>query len=315
MKHNIMIVAAIAVFLTSCGTEYVVTDTVGRNLDGTRTILSEDTTSLANSMCHRWEHHLLPIPQAVDFRVLTDTMRYIYSTPMARGHWTLEDDSLSRLLRPQVSVSKRFRWFTTRYCYTASFPGLDSLPVPITDHLTPDEAQLLLGCNEWPSDWNGADMYSLLDKLNTKYVRWWSHCFFERQYELHMSRADSTQRALLASRHDTLLALVLADLDDRQTTLAAKATLFPELDFVSDYYNSYDVQSAMVEWSEKYSFETHVLWNVALPGGHTAEHKVSADRLLLGDYVIEEHADVVNWWAIGLTVLLLASIGFLVRRR
>ena len=316
MKRKIMIVAAMAALLTSCGTEYVVTDTVGRKLDGSRTILSADTTSLANSLCHKWEHHSLPTPQAVDFRVLTDTMRYIYSTPMARGHWTIEDDSLSRMLRPQVSVSKSFRWFTTRYRYTACFAGLDSLPVPISEHLTPDEAQLLLGRNEWPSDWNGADMYSLLDKLNTKYVQWWSHCFFERQYELHMSRADSAQRALLASRHDTLLALVLADLDDDgQASLASKAALFPELAFVSDYYNSHDVQGAMIEWTEEYGFETHVLWNVALPGGYTAEHKVSADRLLLGDYIIEEQADVVNWWAIGLTVLLLAGIGFVVRRR
>lgn len=308
MKRNLIIVAAVAVLWTSCGSEYVVTDSVSRNLAGTRTILSKDTTSLENTQCNAWEHQPLPAPQAVDFRVLTDTMRYSYSVPMERDGWTIADDSLTRLLRPQVTVNKSFRWFTTRYRYTARFPKLDNLTVPVTEYLTPDQAQLLFGQNEWPSDWNGADLYGLLDKLNTKYVRWWSHCFFERQYELYMARADSAQRTLLANRHDTLLALVLADLDDdTQATLASKAELFPELDFVSDYNNSLEVQTAMTEWMEYYSFETHVLWNVELPGGRSIEHKVSADRLLLDDYVIDEHSDVPNYWAYALTLLLLAG--------
>ena len=318
MKRNIIIVAAIAAFMASCGAEYVVTDSVGRNLAGTRTILSKDTTSLENTLCNTWDHQPLDSPQAVDFRVLTDTMRYRYSAPIARNGWNIEDDSLTRMLRPQVSVSKSFRWFTTRYRYTACFPRLDSLPVPVTDYLTPDEMQLFFGHNEWPSDWNGADMYALLDKLNTKYVQWWSHCFFERQYEIFLGRADSAQRALLASHHDTLLALMLADLDDdSQATLASKAALFPELNFVSDYDNSIEVQALMMEWIESYSFETHVLWHVELPGGRSAEHKISADRLLLGDYVIEEHSDIPNYWAYALTLLLLLGGAALlaVRRR
>lgn len=318
MKRDLFIVAAVAILWTSCGSEYVVTDSVNRNLAGTRTILSKDTTSLENTSCHSWERQPLPTPRAVDFRVLTDTMRYSYSVPLQRDGWTVVDDSLTRLLRPQVTVNKSFRWFTTRYRYTARFPKLDSLPVPVTEYLTPDQAQLLFGHNEWPADWNGADMYALLDKLNTKYVQWWSHCFFERQYEIYLSRADSAQRTLLASHHDTLLALVLADLDDDgQASLASKAALFPELDFVSDYYNSLEVQAMMVELTENYSFETHVLWNVELPGGRTAEHKVSADRLLLGDYVIAEHSDLPNYWAYALTLLLLLGGAALlaVRRR
>lgn len=315
MKRKILLIGLLAALVASCGAEYVVTDSVDRHLGGTRTILSEDTTSLSNTCCNFWERQALTEPKAFDFRVLTDTMRYAYSVPMARDGWTIEDDSLSRLLRPQVSVSKSFRWFTTRYRYTARFARLDSLPVPVSDYLTPDEAQLLFGNNEWPSDWNGADMYGLLDKLNTKYVRWWSHCIFEKQYEVFMERADSLQRELLASRHDTLLALVLSDLsDDGQSALATKAKLFPELDFVSDYSNSFAVQAVVMDWIENNSYETHVLWNVELPDGRTAEHKVSADRLLLGDYVIEETGRTINWWACVLTLLLLGCAAWLILR-
>ncbi len=315
MKHKLFLVAVLAVMCASCGTEYVVTDKVQRDLAGTRTILSSDTVSLGNTVCNSWDRQLLAKPQYYDFRVLTDTMRYAYTSPVARGGWTLEDDSLSRMLRPQVSVSKNFRWFTTRYCYMARFPRLDSLPVPIDEYFTSDEAQLLFNHNEWPSDWNGADMYALLDKLNTKYVRWWSHCLFERQYEMFMAQADSTQRQLLAGRHDTLLAMVLADLDDdSQMPLARKASLFPELDFVSDYFQSFEVQAAVSEWVESNAFETHVLWNVDLPGGRSVEHKVSADRLLLGDYIIEETGRTVNWWACILTFLLLVGAAWFILR-
>ena len=316
MKRNFLTLALLAILCASCGTEYVVTDSVRRNLGGTRTILSTDTTSLANTSCNAWDRQLLDRPLSVDFRVLTDTMRYAYRAPMTRDAWTLADDSLSRLLRPQVTVTKNFRWFTTRYRYTARFAQLDSLPVPIAEYFTSDEAQLFLGHSEWPADWNGADLYALLDKLNTKYVRWWSHCLFERQYEMFMARADSAQRQLLASRHDTLLALVLADLgDDSQTPLASKASLFPELDFVSDYHQSIEVQSMVSEWVERNAFETHVLWNVELPGGRTVEHKVSADRLLIGDYTIEETGRTINWWAVVLTLFVLLGLVFLLSRR
>ena len=316
MKRNIFLAAFAAVLFFSCGSEYVITDSVSRTLGGTRTVLSKDTTSLAGTVYGSWERRPLESPQAYDFRVLTDTMRYRYAAPMARDGWTLADDSLSRMLRPQVSVSKSFRWFTTRYCYTARFPKLDSLPVPITDYLSPDEAQLLLGQHEWPADWNGADMYALLDKLNTKYVRWFSHCFFEAQYNEYMRVLDSAQRSLLAQRHDTLLAMVLADLDDdAQSSLATKAKLFPELDFVSDYYKSIEIQGVVSEWMEELGFEKHILWNVELPGGRTNEHKVSVDRLLLDDYIIMETGRTINWWACGLTLLLVmaAAAWFILR--
>ena len=316
MKRNIFLGALAAALFFSCGTEYVITDSVGRNLSGTRTVLSRDTTSLASTVYGSWQFQSLASPQAFDFRVLTDTMRYSYASPMARDGWTLVDDSLSRMLRPQVSVSKTFCWFTTRYRYTARFPQLDSLPVPITEYFSPDEASLLLGHHEWPADWNGADMYALLDKLNTKYVRWFSHCFFEAQYNEYMSMLDSAQRSLLSQRHDTLLTLVLADLDDdHQSSLASKASLFPELDFVADYYNSFEVQGIVSEWMEEVGFEKHILWSVELPGGRTNEHKVSVDRLLLGDYIIEETGRTINWWACGLTFLLVvaAAVWFILR--
>lgn len=46
-----------------------------------------------------------------------------------------------------------------------------------------------------------------------------------------------------------------------------------------------------------------------------SEHMVSADRMIGGDYVIEEHANVVNWWAVILTLLPIAGVAALLAKR
>lgn len=310
MKRNSLILIAAVVLFTSCGTRYVVTDNVGRRLAGTRTILTSNTTSLdASPYCH-WQRTVLDKKLVFDFRDKRDTMRYAYIQAMPRDGWTVVGDSLSRMLRPQVTVTKHFRWFTTRYRYTAVFPALDSLPVPISQYLTDEEQQLLFQPLDLPADWNGADMYALLDKLNTKYIKWWSHCFFEKEYEIYYNYADSAQRLLLAQYHDTLLALVQADIpEDKQSSFGEKASLFPELVFASEYQMSYDVQMVVMAWYEScLDLENRVLWRVELPGGRSAEYMVSTERLITGDYTIALNSYVLNWWAIAPTLLIVLAL-------
>ncbi len=305
MKRNTIIIAAVALLLSSCAAHYVATDSVTRNLDGTRRVLASSTDDYFAG----WQTDTLAEPLAFDFRSEKDTMRYAYTLGMSRNQWTVSIDSFPRLLQPEVTIKKSFRWFTTRYRYTARFPQLDSLPVPISQYLTPDEQRLLLSANELPSDWNGADLYALLDKLNTKYVKWWDHCLFEKEMEAYVALCDSNQRTLLAQYHDTLLALILADLPDERKSFSNVCQQFPELSFIGDISNSDNSLSYTgVNWAmDRWDLNTRVIWRTELPGGRTAEHMVSADRMILGDYVIEEHSDTVNWWAVLLT--LAAAIG------
>ena len=147
--------------------------------------------------------------------------------------------------------------------------------------------------------------------LNTKYIKWWSHCFFEKEYEAYYASADSTQRLLLAQYHDTLLALVQIDLDkDSQQPLEQKARLFPELAFVYDFHLSHNVQLSVSEWYETMNsdIETRALWRIELPGGRTGEYMVSAERLINGDYTVTLDSHVLNWWAIAITILLTCAL-------
>lgn len=314
MKRTTLIIAAASLLLASCAAHYVATDTVSRHLDGTRQIL---TTSTGDSYFNDWRCDTLAEPLTYDFRSEKDTMRYAYSINIVRNGWTINIDSMPRLLQPEVTVRKSFRWFTTRYRYTARFPQLDSLPVPIDEYLTPDEQRLLLSANELPDDWNGADLYALLDNLNTKYVKWWDHCLFEKEMEAYAVICDSSQLALLAQYHDTLLTLILADLPDNRKSFSNVCQQFPELSFIGDISNSDNRLSYTgVTWAmDRWDLNTRVIWRTELPSGRIAEHMVSADRMILGDYVIEEHSDTINWWAVVLTLALAIGAVVLLSRR
>ena len=311
MKKSILSFMAAALLLTSCASHYVVTDSVGRHLDGTRTILTTDTTSLDGTPYSMWPRTALDKSQVFDFRTERDTMRYTYS------QWTVVSDSLSHMMRPQVTVTKSFRWFTTRYRYTAVFPALDSLPVPISEYLTDEEQRLLFRPLDLPADWNGADMYALLDKLNTKYIKWWRHCFFEKEYEAWCALLDSAQSTLLAQYHDTLLALVRDDLpDEKFTSLKSMANLFPELVPVMDCQVGQHVDAIVMAWYRScIDFDDRVLWRVELPGGRSGEYMASTERLITGDYTVELHSDVLNGWAIAITLLLALALVFWLSRR
>lgn len=313
MKTNILIIAATSLLVASCATNYVAIDSVNRHLDGTRQVLTAKT----NDCFAGWQHDTLACPQGFDFRSDKDTMRYSYTLNMTRDSWVQRQDSLPRMLQPEVTVSRSFRWFTTRYRYTARFPQLDSLPVPIDDYLTPDEQRLLLSANALPDDWNGSDLYSLLDKLNTKYVRWWDHCLFEKDMEAYAALCDSSQRALLYSYHDTLLALTLADLPNERKSFGHVCEQFPELAFIGDFdQGNNHLSFSSYHWAVDYwNLDTRVIWRTVLPSGRTAEHMVSADRMILDDYVIEEHSDTVNWWAVLLTLSVAIGAVMLLFRR
>ena len=313
MKNNILFLATALLLLDSCANHYVVTDNVGRQLNGTRTLLAEDTLALANTPYGLWPRTRVNEIQVVDFRNSRDTLRYSYCQTLSRDGWSISHDSLPRMLKPQVTVEKHFRWFTTRYHYTAVFHAIDSLPVPISKYLTDDEQKLLFQPLDLPADWNGADMYFLLNKLNTKYVEWWAHCLFEKEYRANYNYfTDTTQRAALTKYHDTLLSLVLQDLPNEQELIPAKAEPFPELDFLHKEKIGNKLEPDIAEYFS--SLQTRVLWRVELPGGHTSSHMVSSDRLIMGDYVIEEHSDLINWWACLLTLLLLLGALYLLHR-
>ena len=180
-------------------------------------------------------------------------------------------------------------------------------------YLTEDEQRLLFSHSELPADWNGNDLYGMLDNLNTKYVRWWSHCLFEREMAAYAAVCDSTQRALLDKYHDTLLVLTLAELPNEFKSASNVSTAFPELEFINRI-NSVGFE-ALQKSQDLWELNRWVLWRIQLPGGRMSEHMVSADRMIGGDYVIEEHANVVNWWAVILTLLPIAGVAALLAKR
>lgn len=310
MKRPIVILAAASLLLAGCATRFVATDTVQRNLDVCRTIWASDTTSLAGSPYAQWPHNKLTPSEIVDFRTDKDSMRYAYHSTAPRGQWELPSDSTARQLRPRLTTKRQFRFFTTRYIYKAEFQGIDSTPVPLGDYLTEEEQQLLFRHNDTPHDWNGADMYALLDQVNEKYAKWMSHCMFESEYQTYMAETDSIQQRLLSQYHDELLRRVLEVLPERQWTLAEAAKGVPDLDFLAGIQGHLGnlQNNTTLALLEQFDADVRVLWRIEMPGGHTEEYMISAERLLTGDYTIECTSHALNWWAIILTALVAAAL-------
>ena len=307
MKNHIVIAAAM-LLLAACTPRYLVVDHVGTSLDGTRTVYVSDSNTLGCAPYRYWQFTALEQGMAIDFRDQVDTMRYSYSQTMTRDGWTVAGDSVPRVLQPQVSLTKNFRWFTTRYRYTAVFPALDSMPVPIGKYLSPDEQRLLFQSLDQPADWNGADMYALLDKLNTKYVKWLSHCLFEREMDAYIAYCDSAQQALLSKYRDTLLTLVFASLPGEFKSISNVSTSFPELEFINKINDiGFD---ALKKAYEQWELGSRVLWRVELPGKRVVETMVSTERLIEDDYVVTLDSHVLNWWAIAITLLPILAIIF-----
>ena len=135
--------------------------------------------------------------------------------------------------------------------------------------------------------------------------------------EAYSALCDSAQRALLYSYHDTLLALILADLPDNRKSFGNVCHQFPELSFIGDIgSNDNRLSYTGIDWAlDRWDLNTRVIWRTELPGGRTSEHMVAADRMILGDYIIDEHSDTINWWAVLITLAVALSAIILISRR
>ncbi len=73
-----------------------------------------------------------------------------------------------------------------------------------------------------------------------------------------------------------------------------------------DYQTGQHVDAIVMAWYKScVDFDDRVLWRVELPGGHSAEYMVSTERLITGDYTVSLDADVLNWWTVILTLMLI----------
>lgn len=316
MKNNMIklriLLLGLIVFFGSCQSSYFVDTRFGKDLSGSRTCFSSDSTfSNEDSWClSRCES-----PFAVDFFSSVDTMRYQYNIDFVH----LEEAKLSEIRTE--TVKKHFYWFVTRYDYHARYDQLQNFPVPLSRYMTPEQQQLFLRASSNPETWNGRECYLTLDDLNSKFGDWMRDCYFTVFFETMMECADASQRALFNRYRDTLQTQVLRSDFVEVDSIVKLMAAIPELKFCEKIFDeSEELFEARYEdfVSLMAPLESAYIYCVHLPG-HLAKtqvpscmkdgygYKIDGNRLLAGPIDVD-----VSSWSFNLIPTLATILLFLV---
>lgn len=232
---------------------------------------------------------------------------------------------------PAEKIWKRFRWFYTYYTYEATFPSLkDRLPLPLDDYLEKDEQEFYLRRAGSPQGRNGIEVYTTLDDLNSKFMRWAGDCIFKIHYDALYEYVPAAGQVALKAAEDSLARafdsedLIRLTMDDFVKTIDGYFNRHP-LHQAPSFRKLYVSGKVMIDSriEDKLDlmayFEKVYMHRVTLPGKYVKGNpacleggdpvwKIDAYRLLSGNYVTEATSRTPNGWAFsitGLTVLLL----------
>lgn len=334
MKTVRIFVAILSVvFVNSCTTYYYVRTDVSKNLDVERSVYasSADGSSVdfPFEMSENWKVSMLPESLEVDFYDAQEKM-----TCQASCSGRIMDVALASkdvpnpLLRPSESLDKRFRWFYTYYDYNAQFKGLkEMLPLPFDGYITDEQVEIFFRGANPPEDWNGVEMYYLLDDINHNFAKWHSDAtyfvmcdIFEPYCTKQQSVALDTlkHRFMEGIEREVMFAMKPDEFEDRL------AAVLPDSGFGKIYEdNSAAIDSAYEKEIEIIEcFETAFMYTVDLPGRYVAGNavefmdgsptwKVDAYRLMAGDLKLSATSRQVNVWAFPVTfavILLLLQV-------
>lgn len=318
------------IVINSCTTYYYVQTDVDRGLNVTRRVHSAGSAGtdpvFPFDVTDGWNVSKTAPGLEVDFYDVKEKMAFTAEKAGAIGEVAVGNGgSDNPILDASETLGKRFRWFYTYYDYRAGFAGLkDRLPLPFEGYLTPEQMELFFRGGDPPGDWNGVEMYCLLDDVNQNFAKWYSDATYFVMCDIFEPFCTQEQVAVLdtakvkfmeGAEREVMFAMTPAEFEDR---LAEKV---PEAGFGHIYEdNSEAIDHAYGQASRIIGyFETALVYSVALPGKYVdgnAESftfgnpswKVDAYRLMYGDLVLEATARKANIWAFILTFALIALL-------
>lgn len=269
---------------------------------------------------------------------LNVSARATFNSPEDFSHTVQARKSLQQLALPRETLKKHFCWFYTYYTYNAVYTTIrDSLPLPIDTYLT-DREQRILFQNDASAfeGMNGVEQADLLDDITGKFEIWFQHCEFKITLDAFAEQlresGETTYSIQIPSLHHTLFELIKKNIDDINITSEFIASLLDK-HFNSDFFSSFQAKNnqaienrveqktallALFEYKLYFSLDMPgkmIQANTRLRDDHSLVWKVDAYRFLTHDYVLEAESRTANSWAFVVTVLLLGTAGWLVRRR
>lgn len=255
-------------------------------------------------------------------------------------HFSIAKDKehIRPLAIPAEQLKKKFRWFYTYYTYTATYKKLpDQGLVPLDKYLTKEEQTIWLrGDNAAFSGMNGIELNDKLDKLETKFGEWHNRCQYEiiwkiiRQFT--SQQGDTTSLRRLDELKETVYTNHLSTTSNwGDANTDAICSFFDkacQTHYYSELYkankkamdNMYEQEINIAEvFYHAIQFELTMPGNLLSSNANTSTDnsaiwKIDGLRLLAGDYILTANSRIINYWAFGLTLLIiLATMGGFIR--
>lgn len=250
---------------------------------------------------------------------------------------TWEGEEFMRpLVVPKESLQKRFCWFFTYYAFESVYQELpDKGPIPLSRYMSAEEQQLWFrGERTAFEGWNGMEMKNALDDLESKFWKWLNRSQYEISWEIlcHIEsveqRDTSSLQLLKEYKEDVFKAMGKDNMreSDRCTPEAVCNSFdrFCKTDRYSDLYkaNKETINGLFQKRCQMIDLAGYVMrYELSMPGQLLVTNapaqsqgllvwRVDVMRLLDGDYVLTAESRAPNYWAFGITFLLLLLAGW-----
>jgi hypothetical protein len=256
--------------------------------------------------------------------------KHFASTEEANQHLATPNDTLFRVTS---SFEKKFRWFFTYITYSDTYHAINRLGLPNTDFFTEEDFRFIDRLPAEGKRMRAADsiyLKVLNDKITDHYG---NRAFFEEYYTLLVDLVEhelpgTDWPVKLNARKEGFYQLVVADkdLEDDFVQAFADSLRIPlRLDSFPDYVLAKKKLERKINfissaYDGKYTHTIHMPWKIVATNadsvaGTCAYWSPPAIKFLLKDYALRVESRKTNYWAIGVTILLMIGVGWLLRRR
>ena len=231
-------------------------------------------------------------------------------------------------MKVKYSFEKKFRWFYTYYSYKETYPKIDTkFKTPIDSFMTKDEATYwFTGTPNIYKGMNGVEIREAIGSLEDKYNHWFNKNMWDLQFKIVldnyklMTAAPVSKDSLSRCKDKIFDSKVNSDKDydmekilnkyfrtkafsiywsNKESPLKKFEENFEKLDFISYFGKEFDYNLCL---PGRVKSQENVVMN-----GDTLNFRLTAYRMVYGDYVIKAETRKANIWAFivsGLIVVL-----------
>lgn len=230
-------------------------------------------------------------------------------------------------MKIKYSLDKKFRWFYTYYTYQEIYPKImKDFEIPIEKYMTKDEAQFwFTGKPNIIEGMNGVEIREYIGEIEDNYKKWFAQNAWDAEYKTLINNYNliinkPIKKERLELLKDTIFKSDTKELPDFNMEkmlntyfkTEAFSTLWkgensPMRKFEDDFNNQGFIKYGYQSFTYKLIMPGKVIPpNNAVIQGDTLVWKLTAYRMILGDYTIEAQSRKANIWAFILTGIIMA---------